>query len=218
MLAAAQVDTMMASYRHTPVAMRDPDLQRLIDTTAAALESRIAPASRLAVLSRNIFDAAAAEVGTPPVNGGVAPLAVCRHLAPALVTAATGSPETAAVADALSHLGARLQWGRRIQGANDPEGFAENHANAVFVGHGGLEERDDIRIGASLVAPGTRYPDHDHPPEEMYLALSPGEWWNAETDWHEPGIGGLVHNPPGIVHAMRSGAAPLLAIWFLWSP
>ena len=34
--------------------------------------------------------------------------------------------------------------------------------------------------------------------------LSSGEWRNAETDWHTPGIGGIVHNPPGILHAMRA--------------
>ena len=52
----------------------------------------------------------------------------------------------------------------------------------------------------------------------MYLALSPGAWRNTDTDWTEPGIGGLFHNTPGITHAMRSSAAPLLAIWCLWSP
>ena len=33
--------------------------------------------------------------------------------------------------------------------------------------------------------------------------------------WHAPGPGRLVHNPPGIVHAMRGTDVPLLAIWFL---
>jgi hypothetical protein len=27
----------------------------------------------------------------------------------------------------------------------------------------------------------------------------------------------MVHNPPGIVHAMRAGRQPLLAVWCLWS-
>lgn len=197
--------------------MRDPDLQRFIDATAAAFACRIEPETPLAVLNDNIFGATADDVGTPPADDSAAPLPVCSHLAPALVTAATGAPETAAVADAFSHLAPRLQWRYRVAGANDPDGFAGNHANTIFIGPGGLEERDDIRIGASLVAPNIRYPDHDHPPEEMYLVLSPGEWCNAETAWHEPGIGGLVHNPPGIVHAMRAGDAPLLAIWCLWS-
>jgi quercetin dioxygenase-like cupin family protein len=62
-----------------------------------------------------------------------------------------------------------------------------------------------------------RYPDHRHPPEEIYIAMSRGEWRQASNPWHEPGIGNLVYNPPNIVHAMRSADQPLLAVWFLWT-
>jgi hypothetical protein len=31
--------------------------------------------------------------------------------------------------------------------------------------------------------------------------------------WFEPGVGGIVYNPPDIVHAMKSGTSPLLAVW-----
>ena len=34
-------------------------------------------------------------------------------------------------------------------------------------------------------------------------------------DWTDPGMNGLIYNPPGIRHAMRAGAAPFLALWFL---
>ena len=79
-----------------------------------------------------------------------------------------------------------------------------------------MEQRDDVLAGASLVAPGVRYPDHHHPPEEIYVVLTPGEWRQESRPWHEPGVGAVVHNPPGIVHAMRAGDTPLLALWFLW--
>jgi quercetin dioxygenase-like cupin family protein len=198
--------------------MRDPDLQHLIDVTSNAFAARIEKGTRLATLSDHIFKAAADDIGVPAVDAAPETLTVCRHLAPALVAAATGSPETAAVADAFSKIASHLTWRRRIPGKNDQEGFADNHANATLIGNGGLEQRDDIRMGASLVAPATVYPDHTHPPEEMYLVLSESEWRNADTDWHAPGIGGIVHNPPGIVHAMRAQDAPLFAIWCLWSP
>ena len=93
--------------------------------------------------------------------------------------------------------------------------FYDGHANAMVAGPGGLEERGDVWIGLSLLAPHVLYPEHSHPPEEVYVALSPGAWWNAGMDWTEPGIGGLVYNPPGIPHTMRSGPKPLLAIWCL---
>ncbi|MFT5510566.1 MAG: quercetin dioxygenase-like cupin family protein [Hyphomicrobiaceae bacterium] len=201
----------------TEVVMRDPDLQRLIDTTAAAFNARTTPGSPIVELNQHFFAAAAAETGMATPHDKIEPLPVCHHLAPALVTAATGSIETANVANALSHLMPHLHWSPRTPGRHDPEGFADNHANAVLVGNGGLEQRDDIRMGLSLIAPQTTYPNHQHPPEEIYLVLSPGEWRNDDIDWHEPGIGGVVHNPPEIVHAMRAGAAPLFALWCQWS-
>ena len=199
--------------------MRAPDLQHLIDATSNAFAARIKHGTRLAELSDHIFNAAAHDFAVPTANATPETLPVCRHLKPALLTAASGSQETAAVAGAFSKIASRLIWRRRIPGKNDQEGFADNHANALLIGTGGLEQRDDIQIGASLVSPAIVYPDHTHPPEEMYVVLSSGEWRNAETDWHTPGIGGTVHNPPGIVHAMRANNdAPLFAIWCLRSP
>jgi len=96
--------------------------------------------------------------------------------------------------------------------ANWPEG----HANSTIVGpERGLECRDDVAIGVSLLAPLVRYPDHQHAPEEVYLLLTPGRFQHGGSDWFEPGIGGTLHNEPNIRHAMVSQDAPLLAIWCL---
>ena len=95
--------------------------------------------------------------------------------------------------------------------------MATGHANAIVICRGGLEERNDVSVGISLIAPDIRYPEHHHPPEEVYLVLSQGHWQKSGGAWFEPGIGGLVHNPPGIRHAMRSGTTPLLATWCLWN-
>jgi hypothetical protein len=48
--------------------------------------------------------------------------------------------------------------------------------------------------------------------------LSRGHWRQDDDPWVEPGIGGLIHNPANIVHAMRSGDQPLFAIWCLPLP
>ena len=47
--------------------------------------------------------------------------------------------------------------------------------------------------------------------------LSEGEFRQGDGEWFEPGVGGTFYNPPGIVHAMRSGNKPLFALWFLWA-
>ena len=110
-----------------------------------------------------------------------------------------------------------LPWKQRVNTESLGPHFAASHGNAVIIGAGGLEPRTDVRIGASLMAPRLQYPDHRHPPEEIYFVLSKGSWRQQDRPWHEPGPGGIVYNPSNIVHAMLSGGDPLLTIWCLWT-
>lgn len=191
--------------------MRNRDLAELIDAAEAAVSaSRDASAEALrtgAEVFGRLRGGAAGVASSAPSD-----LPVCRFLGPAL---ASTFASRAGVAAALEVVLPRLVWSRRASA--DPSGrrFSNGHANSTLIGPGGLEDRGDVWVGATLMAPGVIYPDHDHAPEEVYLPLTPGEWWNAATDWTDPGPAGLFHNPPGIRHAMRSGAAPLLALWFL---
>jgi quercetin dioxygenase-like cupin family protein len=93
--------------------------------------------------------------------------------------------------------------------------FFDGHANALVAGPEGIEIRDDVMIGISLMAPHVRYPDHRHPPEEVYVSLAGGAWWKEHGDWYGPGSGGLVYNEPNVLHAMATEQEPLLAIWCL---
>jgi quercetin dioxygenase-like cupin family protein len=155
----------------------------------------------------------------PPQPGGPATppcaLPACRHLDTALALArAAGPAPLGAWAEAFAAVAPSLHWVRSQR--RGTEAFHQGHANTEIVGPAGLEQRSDVVLGASLLAPGVVYPDHDHPPEEIYLVLSAGDWFNRKRGWYTPGAGGAVHHPPGIVHAMRAGATPLLAIWCLW--
>lgn len=132
----------------------------------------------------------------------------CRHLDAAYQLM---RPDLAAAFRALEP---DLPWQTRVM-PNAAPGFADNHASARVLGPNGMERRGGLVAGFSLVSPGVTYPEHDHPPEEIYLVLSGGEWWQAGGTWHAPGPCGIVHNPPGILHAMRGTSVPLLAIWFL---
>lgn len=114
-----------------------------------------------------------------------------------------------------SQLERRLEWKTRPVYDNTASGnFRSGHANSMIVGPGGLEARDDVWLGVSLMAPRVRYPDHDHSPEETYLVMTDGEFMQ-EDHWFVPGVGGSFYNPPGVKHAMLSREAPLLAFWAL---
>lgn len=192
---------------------RSPQLQRFIDLTHQAIAARVSPGEPAELACQRIFSALQKAQGEQAV-ARAAVLPVQMHLQAALRGAAKGP--AAALAAAFAEIEPRLAWQRRPGATEVSADFADGHANAVIIGEGGLEDRADVRIGVSLVAPNIRYPDHRHPPEEVYVVLSPGHWRKEARAWHEPGPGGVVYNEPNVVHAMRSTSAPLLAIWCLW--
>lgn len=140
-------------------------------------------------------------------------LPACGHLGPALAHARATHE---ALADSFAVLEPHLTWTKRAQSHPTANAnFLDGHANALVVGPGAYETREDVWVGVSLLAPHVRYPDHNHPPEETYLVLSEGKFQHGDEEWHEPGIGGKFYNTPNIRHAMASGDKPFFAIWCL---
>jgi len=145
-------------------------------------------------------------------------LPVCANVEPAIERARQSGGAVQVVAEAFARLEQSLVWGSRGEGPGASGNFLAGHAGTSIIGtKAGLERRDDVSMGVSLLAPQVRYPDHHHPPEEVYYVLSPGSWWRGEGEWFEPGPGGIFYNEPHILHAMRSADAPLLAIWCLYA-
>lgn len=143
-------------------------------------------------------------------------LAVCDRYLESILATKTGHASLDVLVERFKALEPLLEWEQReTHGNTASENFPVSHANALIVGPGGLEDRKDIWLGATLMAPNVRYPDHDHSPEETYLVLSDGEFMHGDSDWFTPGIGGSFYNPPGIRHAMRSKEQPLFAFWAL---
>ena len=192
---------------------RPTTLSHLLAHTQAAIAARVAPDAVPARAMRRVA-AALASPAQQPSSPTPRLLPACRFFDPALTKLEQHAPDLLPLADALRGLAPDLVW--RQRSSDDPV-FMDGHANAALVGpepHA-LEQRPDVRVGISLMARGITYPDHRHPPEEVYIVLSDGEWRQESGPWHAPGIGGIVYNPHDIVHAMRSGSSPLLAIWCL---
>ena len=191
---------------------RSPDLQALITAAEGAVDQCPQGFDAAKAAAVQVFDRLRARVGA---GSGAAPLTlpVCDHLAAALDQS---HPSRAPVAVALRALAPHLTWTRRSSARPADGAFWDGHANAMLAGPGGLEVRQDLWVGVTLMAPGVTYVDHSHAPEETYLALTPGLWWNSDMDWTDPGADGLIYNPPGITHAMRAVPdRPFLALWFL---
>lgn len=193
-------------------AVLDHSVQAFVDALKAAFASTIS----LPPAAGHFLERLYAGLDAPVHRTGVQPVRrpVCVHLPAACEIARSASLELARLADAFEGISPSLAWEARPSGrpkasSNWPEG----HANAVIIGSGGLQERGNAIIGASLLAPDVRYPDHNHPPEELYLVMTPGRFQHGDSAWCEPGQGGTFHNVPNIKHAMASGDVPLLAIW-----
>lgn len=194
--------------------MRSSSLGRFIDAAEHAFTARAdgEPSHRAVAES---FQRLKHARGAKHEDG--ARLPVCkRHLVEATDLRRFQEPDLATLMVAFKAIEPMLMWRQRAGGGQAAsENFAQSHANAMIVGPGALEPRTDVWLGVSLLAPHVRYPDHHHPPEEVYLVMSSGEFSQGAGPWFEPGVGGSFHNPPGILHAMRSGATPLLAFWLL---
>jgi len=139
------------------------------------------------------------------------PLRDCLHEAAKIAGALSGHPPT--LATALLGIADALRWYKR-PAVNEPV-FEQGHMNAEIFGPRGLVVRNDVMVGVTLMKPGLTYPDHHHPPEEIYVVLSEGLWRQNDAPWWSPGPGGYVYNPPDILHAMKSLQTPLFAVWSL---
>ena len=190
-------------------------LAQFFDAARNALSARVEDGAPSAAVVAQAFEALEDSVGAI-APGTLDPPPAYRHL-PAALEHARGTTELASLAEAFQALEPELRWRRRPGSEAGGEVFRDGHANADIVGPVGLERRSDVWFGASLVAPHVRYIDHRHPPEEVYIVMSEGEWYREDRGWHTPGAGRIVYNPPNIVHAMRAGPRALLALWLLWA-
>ncbi|MFT4184047.1 MAG: dimethylsulfoniopropionate lyase [Rhizobium sp.] len=191
---------------------RRESLQSFVDAAQLAFD-RFAQAPEARRSIRQIFTALETPASQRPGPGSR--LSVCAHLDAAL-RVETSDPSLLRLIECFKAIEPALAWWRRADGEGTASAnFTDGHANAMLLGPGGLEERSDIWLGVTLMAPNVRYPDHDHAPEEVYLVLSDGQFRQGEGEWFAPGIGGSFYNVPRIKHAMRSLDAPLFAFWAL---
>ncbi len=193
--------------------MRSTDLQAVIDRLEQAFAGAdLSAPARLAL--GTVFERLAkpGPAGSPK---GLA-LAAATLLPQALAPLLGRTDALAPLAGALVELGPQIAWTvRQTAGPTASPNFPRCHSNALLIGPGALEDREDVWVGLSLMAPHTRYPDHDHPPEEVYLVLSEGAFLQGEAAWLPRKPGQTIYNTPGIRHAMRAQDKPFLALWCL---
>jgi quercetin dioxygenase-like cupin family protein len=191
---------------------RSPAFQNFIAAARPAFDHFVLNPNGRSAAAR-VFQAL--EATYPATTEAGSRLPACAALPEALSIEVT-HPSLRFLLDSFAAVEPRLRWRRRESYDHTASNnFPTGHANAMIAGPGGLEDRSDVWVGVSLLARDVRYPDHSHPPEEVYLVVSEGEFRQGDGPWFTPGVGGTLYNSPGIRHAMRSSNTPLLAFWLL---
>ena len=73
-------------------------------------------------------------------------------------------------------------------------------------------------VGLLYLDPGMTYPEHSHPPPELYFTLSGTAAWRygGSEEYRVVSAGNLLYNHPMDMHGVRSSDTPLLALFLLW--
>jgi hypothetical protein len=105
-----------------------------------------------------------------PCGPGVsALLPVCAHLAKAVQPLRSSLTNAASLAGAFQAIAPELEWKRRTTGGPlSSDNWWDGHPNAVVIGEGGLEQRNDVVVGVSLMAPQGAL-SRSHPPARRTL-------------------------------------------------
>lgn len=144
-------------------------------------------------------------------------LPACRYLPEAIASTMMLDSTLAA---GLAEIEDRLAWRQNpnyCDAAMGQPGYMNAYAYAEIVGPGGAFPGDDFLLGLLLLGPGLHYPDHAHPAPELYWLLTgPSEWRRGEKPFDRKKPGDTIWHPPGVAHAIRTGEAPLLAL-YMWT-
>ncbi len=109
-----------------------------------------------------------------------------------------------------------LAWRQTYTAKDFDSAFLDNYAWSEIVGTVGPFESERLACGFLILGPSTHYPPHRHAAEEIYLPLSgTAAWQQGDGVWRERPPGTPIHHRSDELHAMRTGGAPLLAL-YVW--
>jgi Dimethlysulfonioproprionate lyase len=126
------------------------------------------------------------------------------------------APATRMLVDEIAAQAAELDWRQTYSHADFGQRFLNNYGWSEWIGQRGAFMSDRVACGVLLLGPDTEYPAHSHEAEELYLPLAGRAFWRAgNSDWRLREPGTWIHHPSWTIHAMRTGAEPLLAA-YVW--
>lgn len=136
-----------------------------------------------------------------------------RFLPDVLARAASTAPGIAA---ALGPIGRRLPWRYGYAPRADAPGLEHAMGWAELVGPAAPIVSHEIGFGLTLLGPDVHYFAHRHPAVELYRIVVGHPHWTVGDTTRRRSPGDAILHATNEVHAMRTEAEPLLAI-YSWS-
>lgn len=126
------------------------------------------------------------------------------------------APAERELVELLTNRSDAMHWGQTYTAADFGQHFLDNYGWVELFGTRGYYINDKVAAGFLILGPGVEYPDHHHLAEEIYIPLTSGtEWRMGDAPFRERRGGEVIHHASNVNHAMRTGSAPLLAL-YLW--
>jgi len=96
--------------------------------------------------------------------------------------------------------------------------FAERSNECALVHLERCVDFDGVSAGLLLMTSESFYPEHTHPPSEMYLVVAgQAEWrFGGATEYVPVAPMTILMNEPNDVHGLRTSDEPVLALWVLF--
>jgi quercetin dioxygenase-like cupin family protein len=110
---------------------------------------------------------------------------------------------------------ADLEWRRSYGERQVSKQFWNNYCWTEIFGHLGPRPSEHLSCGALILGAEVHYPSHRHEADEIYIPLVGNALWLESGRWQRKPPGAVIHHLPNQVHAMRTQAEPLLAL-YLW--
>ncbi len=108
-----------------------------------------------------------------------------------------------------------LHWGQTYSATDFGAEFLNGYGWTEFVGTRGPVPSGVVACGVLMLGPQITYPSHSHQAEEVYVPLSgAAEWQIGQGDWLVRHPLEVIHHRSWVPHAMRTGDAPLVALYF----
>lgn len=117
------------------------------------------------------------------------------------------------IATALMAMPGPLPWIYHYLPLSDGDDLSERIAFAEVIGPDGPLFAPAARVGFTVVAEQTLYPDHSHPAVELYLVIAGHARWTTPKVDRILAPGELVLHRGNEPHAMQTFDEPLLALW-----